>query len=144
MAVDKRTASYRVVMNREAVAAVRLGTADALFSLCKDILYDTHPPDAPPYGEGLPLNGGAIVWVDGRKVAGVGLYSTPRKPRAARLLRPGITAVVGFGFPARFNERGTLRQPARPFFAPVVAQHLPDARDRIRSSIRRFVNLVRS
>ncbi len=40
-------------------------------------------------------------------------------------VKTGITLLAGFPFPARFNEMGTIHQPARPFFTPTLVEVLP-------------------
>jgi hypothetical protein len=35
-------------------------------------------------------------------------------------VKSGVTVVAGFGHPARFVERGTIRTPAQPFFQPTA------------------------
>jgi len=146
--------SARVVLNRAALDQVTLALADGMFALAQKIVDTAHPPDDPPYGEGLVTEGAAICWVNGRKVASTparpiekieehvtgGSFGhavqfhktrkvggTPTKPRGLKLDSPGITAVAGFGFPGRFNEIGTVHQPARPFLSPAAAEVLPDA-----------------
>jgi hypothetical protein len=98
---------------------VFLAIADGLYALAMEIGEEAarRAPDAPAYGQGLPLNWGANAWALGKKVAG---DPKVQKPRAMRLDRNAAQAVVGFGFPARFNETGTVNQPARPFFGPVA------------------------
>jgi hypothetical protein len=57
--------------------------------------------------------------VNGAKTAGWSQRGTqPRMPRAARGMKQGIVAVVGFGFPARFAEMGTVRTPAQAVLCP--------------------------
>ena len=41
--------------------------------------------------------------------------------------RGNILAIVGFGFPGRFQELGTVHQPAKPFLTPAVSQVEPQA-----------------
>ena len=121
----------RVVLNRSRLDAVTLAIADGMFAVMKEIVDQTTTPDSPrkpwPLGEGLPKQGGALVYVNGKKVAGYGLDGKqPKVPRAAHISRTvGAVAIAGWGFPARFNEMGTVRQPARPFFTPTVDRVLP-------------------
>lgn len=118
----------RVVLNRQKADAVRLGLADGLFALASRIITEAQPPDLPVLGVGLVDQGGAAVWIDGKKVDGMGLDGKqPRKPRSLQLLKPGITAVAGWGFPARFEELGTIRQSARPFLTPSATAQIPSA-----------------
>lgn len=107
--------SARVVMNRKALSEVNLGFADGMLALAQEIVETANPPDATPFGEGLVTSGGSAAWVDGRKIGGEGA-----KPRGLKLNKPGITAIAGFGFPGRFQEVGTVRQPPRPFLSPAA------------------------
>jgi hypothetical protein len=86
-------------------------------------------PDSPyepyPTGEGLPRQGGVLTYVNGDKVDGWSIRGPqPAKPRAAKLIvkAHSVTTLIGFGFPGRSAEGGTLRQPARPFLAPARDQ----------------------
>lgn len=124
-----RKPSARVVYNRQTADALRLGLADGLVVLADAMIEACDPPDASPYGEGLIESGGSVAYVDGKKVAG-----TAAKPRGEPT-RTGVIAFAGWGFPARFNEFGTINQPARPFFSPGIEQVLPDAADHIRTGV---------
>lgn len=116
----------RVTLNRKAVNGVRLAIADGAHEVAKTIVRETKPLDQPPYGEGLVDNGGTLVYVDGRKVDGWALDGTqPRKPRGAKTPKDAIVAFAGFGFPMRFGEFGTARQPPRPRFAPARDRVIP-------------------
>lgn len=118
----------RVILNRRAVDGVRLAIADGTSEVGKTIIRETKPLDQPPYGEGLVDNGGTLTYVDGKKVDGWALDGTqPRKPRAAKTPKDAIVTIAGWGFPMRFAELGTTRQPPRPRFAP--------ARDRVEPRI---------
>jgi hypothetical protein len=114
-------ASRRVVLNQRALSAMSAALADGLGDWAQDVLGATKPPDATPFGEGLVTTGGYGVWAAGRKVGG-----GADKPRQARLNRTGITMIMGWGFPARFQETGTIHQPARPFFTPVIMAKIPE------------------
>ena len=74
-------------------------------------------PDAPPYGEGLVTHGGAAVWVDGRKVNETEAIEKPRDLRTS----DNIVGVVGFAFPGRFQETGTVNHGAQPFVTPAAS-----------------------
>ena len=133
--------SVRVVTNRAALNAITLGLADGMQAIGERIVKSARPPSdvgtetpaeaaeekaerRPP----LTKNGGAATWVNGRKVAGFGLDGKqPGKPRSAKLAKPGITMIAGFGFPGRFHETGTIRQSAHPFLSPAAAEVYPDA-----------------
>jgi hypothetical protein len=126
-----RKPSARVVLNRSKVHAVMLAVADGLHEVGRTIIEvaSETAPDSPydpfPTGEGLPKQGGVLTYVDGQKVAGWSTRGTqPAKPRAANVKR-GITAVVGFGFPGRFAELGTVRHGAQPFLAPARDSVVP-------------------
>jgi hypothetical protein len=116
-----RKPSKRVVMNREALDAIRLGMADGTHNVGMAIIEGAQVPDAPPYGVGLVDTGRVVTLVDGRKVAGEG---TP--PREAKVGK-GTVTIFGFGFPGRFQELGTSKQPARPFLTPSVQEQIPSA-----------------
>jgi len=47
-----------------------------------------------------------------------------------------IQAIVGYGFPGRFQEFGTVNQPARPFLSPAAQQVLPNAGSIMASVVR--------
>jgi hypothetical protein len=125
-----RKPSARVVMNREAVAAIRLGEADGLQAAAERIQALVQPPDAAPYGKGLVQGGGVVTFVDGKRVASSGKGSPPRRD-----IPKVMGTVFGWLFPARFNELGTVRQPARPFFTPAIQEGLPDVADEVAEAI---------
>jgi hypothetical protein len=127
--VDRRRGS-RVKINRKTVDQVRLAVADGAFAIAKAVVLEADPPDATPFGEGLVTTGGALAYVGPKKVAGWSEDGTqPKKPRAVRVrgTTDEIVAVGGFGFPALFNELGTVHQPARPFFLPAMNRVIPRA-----------------
>lgn len=113
----------RVILNRRKAQECRLALADGVFQVAVAIVERAHPPDATPYGVGLIHNGGALGYLDGKQIGVMSLDSAaPSKPRAAKLLRPGMTAIAGYGFPGRFQEEGTIHQPARPFLTPAGSE----------------------
>lgn len=120
----------RVLLNREAVEAIRLGYADGLQAVGEAILERTRPvvPDAPSYGVGLVDTGQAVTYVDRKKVAGQG--SAPRGSVPKEL-----GTVVGYGFPGRFNEVGTVKQPPRPFLTPGFAATAAEGGDMITAAM---------
>lgn len=124
-----RRTSTRVVMNRAAMSRVELALADGLGAVGREVLDDADPPDATPYGEGLVTNGGLLVYIGDKKVAGFGLDGKqPRKPRGVRVRGQHETQViVGFGFPGRFQELGTVHHPAQPFLTPAMQRVVPRA-----------------
>lgn len=124
----------RVVLNRKAIDGVRLALADGVFAVAKTIVNEADPPDATPYGKGLVTNGGALLYVDGKKLDGMGLDGRqPGKPRSAKS-SPGTVAIAGFGFPGRFLEFGTVKMAAQPFFTPARDRVLPRATGIIRQA----------
>ena len=134
----------RVVLNRQAVAKIRLGLADGLFDIAQEIVATAQPPDAPPYGRGLLEGGGALAWVDGKKVAGTTIGGKQiKKPRAVKLPKPSIVAIAGFGFPGRFAEFGTVRHRAQPFLAPARDRVLPDSANTLRAAMKRALRQIR-
>lgn len=125
-----RGPSARVVLNRKALAGLTLALADGMEELARTIVETADPPDAPPYGQGLAARGGWLVYANGKKVAGGGLDGKqPKKPRAWRASRDGVSAVAGFGFPARFQEFGTVNHAAQPFLTPAVGRVRPYVED---------------
>lgn len=125
-----RKTSARVVLNRSRVDRVHLAFATGAYQVAKEVLRAADPPDATPWGTGLVTNGGALLYRGRSKLAGVGLDGRqPRPPRAARVSADPnlIQAIVGYGFPGRFQELGTVNQPARPFLTPAAQQVIPRA-----------------
>jgi len=114
--------SARVVLNHKRLSLVHRTLADGLAAVAAEIVRIADPPDATPFGEGLVTTGDTYVAVDGKKVAG-----GASKPRRLKVPKPGIVAVAGFGFPGRFQELGTIHQPARPFLTPAVQRVMPVA-----------------
>lgn len=120
--------SARVVLNRQRTAKVHLAVADGLGAVGLAILRRADPPDATPYGAGLVRNGGLLLYRGRSKLAGFGLDGRqPRKPRAVRLEEDQTVCIVGYGFPGRFQELGTVRQAAQPFLTPAAQAVLPTA-----------------
>lgn len=114
----------RVVINRQALAELDLAIAEGFEAMAQEALARADVPDAAPFGVGLVQEGGYISYVDGKRIGG-----TPgvKKPRAMKVRGRGVVVGVGFSFPARFNETGTVSQPARPFLTPAVMAVAPDA-----------------
>jgi hypothetical protein len=124
--------SARTVVNRAALDAIRGAFVDGMAAMGTALVAGTHPPDDDPIGVGLVKEGDWAVWSDGKKVAGTGA-----KPKGVTT-RHGVTLVVGYPFPARFNELGTIHQPARPFFTPTVLRIVPGvSEDYLRAPVRR-------
>lgn len=119
----------RVRLNRKAIDGVRLALADGAHEIAKTIVREARPPDATPFGEGLVTRGGTLAYVGSKKIDGWSLDgSQPKKPRALRVRgSDAIVAVAGFGFPARFQEFGTVHHGAQPFFMPAINAVAPRA-----------------
>lgn len=116
-----RRPSARVVANRAALDQVHLALAEGVEEIARTIVETANPPDATPFGEGLVKSGGWAVYAGSKKVGGGSLDgSQPKKPRALKTPPDVITGIAGFDFPARFQEIGTVDQPARPFFMPAI------------------------
>ena len=119
----------KVVLNHAALDEISRAAVDGFFEFAKSILTSADVPDATPYGEGLIDHGGAIAYVGKQLVASYAMNPgdpTVKKPRGAKL-GPGVVVIAGYGFPARFQEAGTIHQPARPFLTPELMQQQPDA-----------------
>ena len=109
--------SARVVPNRRAMDQVQLAIADGILEVGKAVVTVADPPDAAPYGEGLVTRGGTLVYDGQAKVGGWGEDGRqPPKPRAFGVSSGTINAAIGFGFPGRFQEFGTSKMAANPFF----------------------------
>jgi hypothetical protein len=119
-----RKASAKVVLNRAALSEVHLALAEGVEEVCRTVVEVADPPDATPFGEGLVTRGGWLVYDGPKKVGGGSLGGLqPKKPRAFKVKgTAGIVGIAGFGFPGRFQETGTVNQPARPWFTPAVVQ----------------------
>lgn len=119
-----RKPSSRVVLNRAALTELGLALAGGVEEIARTIVETAEPPDATPFGEGLVTDGGWLVYQGPNKVAGGSLSGRqPKKPRAFKTRgTTGIVGIAGFGFPAKFQEAGTVNQPARPFLAPAVVR----------------------
>ena len=119
----------RVTLNRAALDAITLGMADGLLALADAVIAATKVPDAPALGVGLIEAGGTVAYVLGKKVGGAA-----KKPTAMKVRKLGVAVAGGFGFPARFQELGTINQPARPFLTPALMATVPDAGPFIRAA----------
>lgn len=111
----------RPKFNEAGYRELRLAIANGVLLVGEEIVRNANVPDAPPYGVGLVKSGAAAAFVDGQKVGG-----TADAPRTAET-GTGIVGVFGFGFPARFQEEGTVNQTARPFLTPSVMEVQPRA-----------------
>lgn len=119
-----------VVVNREAMSAIDSAIVNGLEAFAEQVLEAADPPDASTgyayvggqrfareAGKGLVERGGYISYLDGKKVGG---RNVDAKPKAMKVRGRGAVVGVGYGFPARFQEMGTVRQPPRPFLTPAV------------------------
>lgn len=113
-----RAPGKKVVMNRAALDAIKLGAADGGQAAGELVLQlaDGQVPDREPYGRGLVKTGKVATYVDGKKVAGTG-----SAPRGAGV-PVGTVTFVGYGFPGRFQELGTVHHAAQPFLTPAMAE----------------------
>lgn len=136
-----RGVSAKVRLNKAALDDVTYAVADGLFEAGRVIveIASANAPDSPydpyPTGEGLPKQGGVLAYVGNQKVDGWSLRGVqPKKPRSLRLITKAhsVVVAVGFGFPARFAEKGTIRHAGEPFLEP--------ARDRV--GVQGVMNIV--
>ncbi len=93
---------------------------DGLAAAARDILENTRPPDAAPYGEGLVASGGMAGYAFGKVTHVEGAERDVVKPRDFRAPKDGVAVVLGYGFPGRFLETGTVNHGAQPFLTPAV------------------------
>jgi hypothetical protein len=127
-----RKPSKRVVYNRSVADALLLGVADGLLAVADEIIATAQPdvPDAEPFGRGLVTTGGTVAYLDGKKVGGAAT-----KPRSARIPKSGIAAFAGYGFPARFQELGTVNHPPQPFATPAMNRVVVNAEQHIKPKV---------
>lgn len=130
--------STRVMLNRSKLTILGEALADGIGEVCRTILEVANPPDAEPFGTGLVTQGGYLVYSGSTKVAGYGQDGRqPKKPRAFRVAgTAGITAAVGYGFPGRFQEIGTIHHGAQPFLMSAANQVVPHAAGIMESVVR--------
>lgn len=124
----------RMELNKSAFDVVAVAVADGLFEAAKGIILDAgaNAPDSPydpyPLGEGLPKQGGVLGYIGNKKTHGWSIRGDqPKKPRSLRVVAKEHFVVIaaGFGFPARFADRGTVRTPAQPFLGPAFDRGTP-------------------
>jgi len=122
-------ARTRVELNRSRLDEVHAAFADGVFDIARAIIRvaENDAPDRTPYGEGLVQRGGAAVWVNGRKTHE--MTTNPERPKVdkprsfrVRSAPRTVAGVAGFGFPALFQEFGTIHHRAQPFFSPAAAE----------------------
>lgn len=137
--------THRVVLNRAAIEQAILAEADGLFAVAVKVIEAARPPDAPPYGKGLVEGGGALAFVGRKKVAGTTIGGRQiKKPRQLKLRDGEVTAIAGWGFPARFVELGTLNTHAEPFLTPAALQVVGDAHVIVSEAVKRRLRNERS
>lgn len=130
------SAERRVVLNRSVLDAITLATADGLFEMAKAAVFGAQVPDAPPLGVGLIQGGGAVAWVNGKKVATTTIGGRQIKaPRGYGVSSKPIVAIGGFGFPGHLLEFGTVNMGAQAFLTPSLQRTRPDAVEFIRLGI---------
>jgi hypothetical protein len=133
-----RKVTARTVLNKQALNAIAQGFAEGMGALGQAIIEITKPPDAAPFGEGLVTTGDWGVWAGTKKVGG-----TATKPRGVKLSKTGITLIAGYDFPGRFQELGTIHQPARPFFTPSVVEEIPQTEEHLKPPVQQALKGVR-
>lgn len=141
----------RVVLNRKTINGIYLAAGDATFEVAKAVIAAARPPDDPRpkmkvvsrrtgkaywthldtegggLHRGLVEGGGALAWVNRRKIAGTTIGGKQiKKPRRLRLDQD-VLAIAGWGYPGHFVQWGTVKTPANPFFTRAIAEVLPKA-----------------
>lgn len=131
------TAETRRLRIRLNLDPVYVAISDGLFECARKIAESAaaKAPDDPdvyvpgtgrepqPYtGYGLRHNWGVMGWTNGKvtKALGADGSSAVTKPRGMKTTPTGADAMVGFGFPGRYNETGTVHHGATPFLAPAT------------------------
>jgi hypothetical protein len=127
-----RKVSARTVLNRSKLDEIHGGFVDAMAEIGARTLATAAPnvPDDPTTAATIVGDWG--VWSDGKKVAGNGT-----KPRSVSV-KEGITLLVGFPFPMRFHEEGTIHEPARPVLTPAMIEVLPETGPAIKTRMDRI------
>jgi hypothetical protein len=120
----------RIELNRAKMNELAGAFADGVFEVGKAIVENADPPDATPFGQGLVTSGGVLAY-HGSKMVGAWSLSgkKPKKPRKVKVSaeQGNVYAIVGFSFPGRFQEVGTVHHGAQPFLTPAVSQTGPQA-----------------
>jgi HK97 gp10 family phage protein len=133
-----RRISTRTVINRKALDAISAGWADGFEEMGQAVIDTARPPDATPYGEGLVTSGDWGVWAYGKKVGG-----TAAKPRNSGVGKDRVTLLVGYGFPARFQEFGTVHHAPQTFLTPAMNEVIPGAEAFLKPAVRARLARVR-
>ena len=133
-----RRVSKRVALYRETVDAMLLGMLDGGQAAGEAIVARATPsvPDRPPYGRGLIDSGTAVTYLDGKVVAG----PAPGRIRAGRGAAPKASGtVVGWGFPGRFLNNGTIYISPRNWVTPAFVAELPAAGEHMAKGARKRI-----
>jgi hypothetical protein len=133
-----RRVSKRVALYRETVDAMLLGMLDGAQAVGEAIVARATPsvPDRPPFGRGLIASGTAVTYLDGKVVAG----PAPGKIRAGRGAVPKASGtVVGWGFPGRFLNNGTIYIPPSNWVTPAFVAELPEAEEHMAKGARKRI-----
>lgn len=131
------SSNRRIELNRSLIDALVLAEGDGLYNAALAAVRQAPVPDAPPYGRGLFEGGGAIAFVNGKRIADSRIGGrTIRIPRGVRVSKLGVVAAGGFGFPARLVEFGTLSQRPQPFLTPTLLAEYPNAAIAVGEAVR--------
>lgn len=120
MRVGTGRTSKAVRINYAALEEVGQRTADAMAALGQKTVEGASSKLTEGHGVEtgqMKRSGGFVVYVNKKKVAG---NATMRK-----VDKSDLAMYVGFGFPARFYEMGTIKQPSRPFLSPTFYREAP-------------------
>jgi hypothetical protein len=107
----------RVVFHRDVAQRLRLGIAEGQAELGRRIL-ETAYPNVPVRTGALRESGSFAVTVDGELVAGDA--EVPSR-------EPGVAVFVGYAWPARALELGTIYVTPRPWLTPAIVERSADA-----------------
>jgi hypothetical protein len=119
----------RVELDLRAFGLLRSEAARGILAVAQEVIARTDVWDQSPYGEGLIDKGAAVAFVDGDRIGG-------QADLPGGESSDGIVAYAGFPFPARFNEIGTVNQPARPRITPAADSAIGDAEGIIARTVR--------
>lgn len=135
-----RKIPVRVVVNRRAITAAREGFVAGMEDIGQRVLAlgEGKIPDATPFGEGLVTTSDYGIWVDGKKVAG-----GATKPRRV-VAKQGVTLIVGYGFPGRFQSLGTTEIAPNPdWFVTPMNEVLPGTGAYLKAPVKAALAKVR-
>jgi len=142
----------QIVMNKAAVDALYAGMADGLIDLGEEIIEDAsaRAPKDPVIAakRGVPMlkdTGFISVWgpVEGKSKLLHGsaqVAASRNKPRGVKTPPTQVVLVAGFHSPlAHFNELGTVKMAATPFFTPALLAHVQNSAPYARAAMLRYV-----